>query len=274
MDNNMKIYEEKPRVNKNPMGVVSLILSAIGLVGSWIPLLNFISMILAAAGIVVGLISIVMVCLKKAGMVVLPILGLVFGVLTFILSASVNNAVVDQSKKSSAIGSQSSSIVTPQENSSQSPDSATTQENNSQSSSKNENTQNSSTESKEYKVGDAVSWDGKEITVTDVERDYKPKYSTEKNGKEFVKITINIVNKSNENINVSPLNFKIQDSDGAQKTLGGNTFFIDDQLESATLTPGGSKKGAVVFEVKKGDNNLKLICASDILFSNTIEIKL
>lgn len=263
MEGNMKIFDEEPKVKRgNPMGIVSLVLSAVGLVGSWIPLLNVISMILAAAGIVVGVISIVMVCLKKAGLVILPILGLVFGGLTFLLGTSVNNAVVDQSKKPSVASSQSSSTVTSQENSSGS-------------SPKSENKQNNSTEDREYKVGDAVSWDGKEITVIDVEKNYKPQYSEAKSGKEFIKVTISVLNKSDKDVSVGPMNFKAQDSTGAKEDVESCTYSLSDQFESATLTPGGSRKGSIVFEVNKDDKDLKLVCsASNIFSSDTLEIKL
>ena len=277
MNDNMKIFEEEPRVKKgNPMGIVSLVLSGIGLVGSWIPLLNLISMILAASGIVVGIISIIMVCLKKAGMVVLPILAVIFGLLTFLFGTSVNTAVFDQNKKSTVTSSSSSSTVSPQEKSSQSSNNVTPQENNSQDSSNNsQSNTNDNKEYREYKVGDKVSWDGKEITVTNVDRNYKPEHSEAKDGKEFIKVTIEVLNKSDKDKTLSSMDFKIQDSTGAKEYESGYTYLLSDQLKSATLTPGGSRKGAILFEVKKDDKDVKLVCSSsDIFSSDTLEIKL
>ena len=253
MDNKEEIVEKKPEKLGNPTGIVSLVLSGVALLGSWIPIINVISMLLAVAGIIVGVVSLIMVLLKKAGMIILPILGIVFAIFTFSLGSSVNNAIFGSSTSSSASSSQSSST-----------DSTPSKEDNSK-----------QDENKEYKVGDVISWGGREITVTDVDKKYVPEYSKAKSGKEFIKVTINVVNKSSNDLSVNPLDFKVQDSTGAKETISGSTYSLSDQFKSATLVPGGSRKGSLVFEVNKNDNNLKLICSTNILFSgNELKIKL
>lgn len=250
----MKNVSEKSKKLGNPVGIASLIVSGVALIGSWIPLFNVISMVLGVAGIIVGLISLIMVMLKKAGMIILPILGVVFGIISICLGVSVNNSVFGSTSSESSSSSSSSQIVTQKDDAK---------------SSKQEN------KSKEYKVGDVISWEGKEITVTDVDKKYTPKYSTAKSGKEFIKVTLNVVNKSDKDKAVSPLNFKVQDSTCAQEAPDGSTYSLSDQFESATLVSGGSRKGSIVFEVNKDDENLKLICTSDnILSDDKIEIKL
>lgn len=256
MDSNVEIknLEKSPKKLGNPTGIVSLVISGIAFLGSWIPLINVISMFLAVAGIIVGAISLIMVLLKKAGMIILPILGIVFGILTFALGSSVNNTVLGSATSSTTSSSQSTGV--------------SSEENSSQSSSED-------TKSKEYKAGDVISWAGREITVTDVDKKYVPGYSKAKSEKEFIKVTINVVNKSDKDLSVNPLNFKVQDSTGAKETVAGSTYSLSDQFESATLIPGGSRKGSLVFEVNKDDNNLKLICSTSSLFSgNELEIKL
>lgn len=249
MEENMQKFEGKPRTKRNIMGIISLVLSAVGLVGSWIPVLNLISILLAVAGVVLGIISIVMVCLKKAGLIVLPILGVVFGVLAITLGIIVNTTVFKEAKKSLTTGTQTSSVVSTQNN--------------------------STTAKKVYKVGDKISWDGKEITITDVDRNFKAKYSKPKSGKEFVKVTINLSNESNKDISASPFSFKMQDSTGSKGTLESCTYSLSDTFDLATLVPGGSKKGSIVFEVNKDDTDLRLVCtASSALPSEELEIKL
>lgn len=252
MDNKEVMVEKKPEKSGNATGIVSLVISGIAFLGSWIPIVNIISMILAVAGIIVGAVSLIMVLIKKAGMIIFPILGIVFGILTFALGTSVYS-IFSSGTSSSTSGSQSSSTS-----------SASSKENNTE---KNEN--------KEYKVGDVIFWEGREITVTDVDKNYKPQYATAKSGQEFIKVTINVVNKSSNDLSVNPLDFKVQDSTGAKETISGSTYSLSDRFESATLSSGGSRKGSLVFEVNKDDNNLKLICSTNILFSgNELEIKL
>lgn len=252
MDNKEVMVEKKPEKSGNATGIVSLVISGIAFLGSWIPIVNIISMILAVAGIIVGAVSLIMVLIKKAGMIIFPILGIVFGILTFALGTSVYS-IFSSGTSSSTSSSQSSSTS-----------SASSKENNTE---KNEN--------KEYKVGDVISWAGREITVTNVDKKYVPEYSKAKSGKEFIKVTINVVNKSSNDLSVNPLDFKVQDSTGAKESISGSTYSLSDQFESATLSSGGSRKGSLVFEVNKDDNNLKLICSTNILFSgNELEIKL
>lgn len=288
MAEEVKVSEEKTNVKKNILGIISLVLSSVGLVGSWIPILNVVSILLAAAGIVLGIISIVMVCLKKAGMIALPILGLVFGAITIALGTVVNNVVIDASKNISTNSAQPTTTTTTQDstnksdNSSSGSNNSTTQGNNSQNSTKNDNTQNSTntqgnatTQNKVYGVSDIISWDGKQIIVTDTVRNYKAKYAKPKSGKEFIKVTISIVNKSDKDMLVSPMKFKVQDSTGAQVYMESCTYSLADPFQSATLAPGGSRQGSIVFEVNKNDTDMKLICtASTALPADALEIKL
>lgn len=252
MDNKEVMVEKKPEKSGNATGIVSLVISGIAFLGSWIPIVNIISMILAVAGIIVGAVSLIMVLIKKAGMIIFPILGIVFGILTFALGTSVYS-IFSSGTSSSTSSSQSSSTS-----------SASSKENNTE---KNEN--------KEYKVGDVISWEGREITVTDVDKNYKPQYATAKSGQEFIKVTINVVNKSSSDISVRISNFEVQDSNGVKEDYDASTFSLSDQFEEATLVPGGSRKGSLVFEVNKDDNNLILLYSPDSRFSNkALKIKL
>lgn len=139
-----------------------------------------------------------------------------------------------------------------------------------------ENTDNKESSSNTYKVGDKITFEGEEVTVVSVERNYNTgnQYQTPKDGEEFVKISINIKNVSNKNISVNPLEFKIQSSDGALESPNYNTYSLDDQFESAELVPEGTRSGSIIFEVPKDDANLKLVYTPSILSAKSITIEL
>ena len=138
------------------------------------------------------------------------------------------------------------------------------------------NSDSSKNENSVYKVGDVIHFEGEEIKVTNVQRNYNTgnEYSKPASGKEFVKVTVTIKNTSNSNISVNPLEFKIQDSNGAQKSLASESYIIDDKFDSAELIPGGTKTGSIIFEVPKNDAGLKLIYEPNAFSGEQISIKL
>lgn len=67
-----------------------------------------------------------------------------------------------------------------------------------------------------YKVGDTVTLDGQEIVISKVERNYKPNsdYIKPGDGKEYVKIDLQIKNTSDEQIDYSAFYWNIEDGGG------------------------------------------------------------
>ena len=119
--------------------------------------------------------------------------------------------------------------------------------------------QETKTEEKtEFKVGDIIAFDGKELTVEKVERNYSTgnQFVTPKDGKEFVKVNLKVENKSDGEMSYNFLEFKIEDSNGSVE-LGSIMANSDDSLGSGELTKGGKKSGSIVFEVPAG-SSLKL----------------
>lgn len=129
-------------------------------------------------------------------------------------------------------------------------------ENTSSSSSSEKN--NTSEEKTEFKVGDIIAFDGKELTVEKVERNYDTgkTFVTPKDGKEFVKVNVKIENKSDNELSYNALDFSIEDSEGSIEThnIMANA---DDAIVAGNLAKGGKKTGSVIFEVPAG-SNLKL----------------
>lgn len=108
-----------------------------------------------------------------------------------------------------------------------------------------------------FKVGDVIALRGFEVTVTNIKRNWTAEYDKPKSGKELVKVTVKIENKTDKTAEYSPMDWKMEDSDGSIEdytiTLGN-----DDQLSSGQLAAGGKKTGSLVFSVPKGDKKLKL----------------
>ncbi|TWP17043.1 DUF4352 domain-containing protein, partial [TM7 phylum sp. oral taxon 352] len=62
----------------------------------------------------------------------------------------------------------------------------------------NATSENKPTEKTTFKVGETIAFDGKEVTVKSIDRDWKSdnQFIKANDGKEFVKVNVSIVNKS------------------------------------------------------------------------------
>ncbi len=127
-----------------------------------------------------------------------------------------------------------------------------------------------------FKVGDIISFDEKEVTLTNVTRNYDTgnSFSKPKDGKEFVKVTVEIINKSKIEISYNNYDFKMKDGNGAIKTPEIETYSLSDSLELGKLSPNGKVKGSMIFEVPKGDQELSLIYKPSFWSNKKIEIKI
>ena len=107
-------------------------------------------------------------------------------------------------------------------------------------------------EKTEFKVGDVISFEGRELVVESVDRNYKTgnEFIKPKDGKEFVKVKVKIENKSREKLSYNTLDFKMEDANGAiESPTFVSTANTADDLSSGELAKGGKKIGSVVFEV-------------------------
>ncbi len=138
------------------------------------------------------------------------------------------------------------------------------------------NSDSSKNENLEYKAGDVINFEGEEITLTNVQKNYNTgnQYSKPASGKEFIKVTVTIKNVSNENISVNPLEFKIQTSNGVQESVSGETYSLDDKFISAELISQGTITGSIIFETPKDDSSLKLVYQPNLFKGKQISINL
>jgi hypothetical protein len=137
------------------------------------------------------------------------------------------------------------------------------------------NTGNSSSQSEkgaektEFKVGETASFNDKSITVTEVQRNYDTgnQFAKPESGKEFVIVTVNIVNNSNSNLDYNTFEFKMQDSNGVQQSEAF-TALTEGKLNTGSLAKGGKITGKLAYEVPKDDARLKLLYQNFSFFDN------
>lgn len=141
----------------------------------------------------------------------------------------------------------------------------------------NDGSSSQNTSNKEvFSVGDIIAYDNKEITVVSVTRNYNTgnQFLHPDEGKEFIKVSVKIENKSNDKISYGTWDWEIQDSDGDIKSVAGIQYATDGALGSGDLAAGGKKSGDLYFEVPAGDTGLVLHYKSSFWSSKTVDIKL
>ncbi|GAB6613057.1 MULTISPECIES: DUF4352 domain-containing protein [Bacillus] len=125
---------------------------------------------------------------------------------------------------------------------------------------------------KDFKVGDAIEQKGYKMTVTGVEKkDSLGEFSNAPEGSEYVIANVEFENVGEKNLPYNNMYFSMQNSDNVIVNTSVEGFTLNDSLKSGELAAGGKVAGKVVFEAKKGDNNLTLIY-KPLNFSN-VEIK-
>jgi hypothetical protein len=130
-------------------------------------------------------------------------------------------------------------------------------------------------EKTEFAVGETIDIDSKQLTVTNVERNYETgnQFSKPESGNEFVLVTVTIQNNSKSDLMYSTFNFQLQDSNGV-KHNEAITALTEGRLNTGTLAPGGKITGKLAYEVPQGDTGLKLVFESGSLFDKTVTVKL
>lgn len=137
-----------------------------------------------------------------------------------------------------------------------------------------DNSSSSSEQKTEFTKGETVSFDSRELTVTDVQRNYQTgnEYLQPESGNEFVIVTVTLKNNSDSNMDYNTFDFKLQDSNGVQKDEDF-TVLSEGKLNSGSLAPGGTVTGKLGYQVMKDDAKLKLIYNGS-LFGKTVTINL
>ena len=129
-------------------------------------------------------------------------------------------------------------------------------------------------EQPEYHVGDVIDYEGTQITVLSVERNipFDDLYRAPKDGYEFIKIIVRIVNRSDIPVSYNVFSWIIKDSTGAYNDCFDNGD-SPDALNSGDLAKDAEVTGAIVFEVPEGDSGL-LLSYQHSFSSPVIQIRL
>lgn len=112
----------------------------------------------------------------------------------------------------------------------------------------------------EFKIGDSVEYKDIRLTVTRTEISNGSDYNKPDEGKEFIHIYLKIENIGDGKLDVGPLDYKIQTSNGQLLgyDLAAAIDVEENQLDSLELMKGGSVEGIIGFSVPTDDNGLIL----------------
>lgn len=123
----------------------------------------------------------------------------------------------------------------------------------------NEENKENEDKKKTFNQNETVKFKGIKFSITNVEKHKGTKYNKPKDGFEYVEVTIKIENTSEEKYDYSPLDWKMQNSQGQELDTNFSALKdYDEQLDYADLRPGGTVTGKLGFEQPKGDAGLYL----------------
>lgn len=122
-------------------------------------------------------------------------------------------------------------------------------------------------------VNEVASYEGVEYTVTNVETSNGDDWDTPSDGKEYIVVTVNIENKSEETVSYNEFDWKMLNNEGQLDDVAFVTFASDDELSSGELTSGGKKSGKLVFEEPKDAETLTLQYFYNSLFDEEASLE-
>lgn len=125
-----------------------------------------------------------------------------------------------------------------------------------------------------FKVGDTIKVDNAELTVTKVSKSDGSDYDKpQKDGDEFVIVSVTIKNTGNDKVAYNPMYFKMKNSQGQITDEAFTTVNQSTLLQSGDLSAGGNVSGDIDFEESKGDSGL-ILQYLNTLGSTVAQIKL
>ncbi len=98
------------------------------------------------------------------------------------------------------------------------------------------------------------------LVVNEVQWNYVPPRNAPRPqvGNALARANVTVTNTSNGDINLNPVTFKMQDSNGVQRD-GRSAPEMPTPITVGSIAPGGTATGNVVLEYPEGDPNLKLV---------------
>lgn len=122
---------------------------------------------------------------------------------------------------------------------------------------------------REYNQGDVITYNDIQYSITNVEKTKgENMFLQAKDGYEYVKVTINIKNNSDEKISYNPLDFQMVNGEGLEASFFSITAEDDILLNSGEFDSGGTVEGVIIWEQKEGDPGLKVRYYENVLFDD------
>lgn len=121
------------------------------------------------------------------------------------------------------------------------------------------NNEAESEEKTEFGLNEPIEFEGRILEVTNVEKSSGNDFDRPKEGKEYIIVTVNITNSSDDVISYNPYDFKMQNSQGQIEDQAFTIIDSDTSLSSGELAEGGNISGTITFEQPVDDPDLRLI---------------
>lgn len=250
-------WQPAPAKGSNGLATAGFVLGLIGVLGSWIPILNFLSIVLGVIGIVLALVG-----LAKSGKVGagkgLAIAGVVLSALAIILPIVVNVAFVNAVDEVIDEGTKTTVTSTDGEKSSS-----------------NDEGSLGSDRSNPAPLGSAVSGDDWTVTVNSVKKVSSDSMGqSAASGSTLIKVNVTAKYTGDDKQGDSAwtsLKFVTSDGTTIDSTDGSSLFIAEDEFDSLTkLYTGGSETGDQILEVpSKGWKDGVLAVSPSLLSDDT-----
>lgn len=225
---------------KKVLGILSIVIGAIALILSWIPIVNNFAAVLAVIGVILGLIAFLV---NRKHKKLLAWIGTILSVVSFAIvmgtQSMYSNAIDDVAGKN---------------------DTQATNEDNSNNKSSQESSTSSSEENKTFNVGDTVEQkNGMKIKVDSVEYKDGGEFDDLDDGKQFVVVHLTLDNKGTKTLDYNEYDYKLDDNgkqtdfDSFMSDENGNDVYSD-MLESGSLRPNSSMTGTIIGQAVTSDS--------------------
>lgn len=225
---------------KKVLGILSIVIGAIALILSWIPIVNNFAAVLAVIGVILGLIAFLV---NRKHKKLLAWIGTILSVVSFAIvmgtQSMYSNAIDDVAGKN---------------------DTQATNEDNSNNKSSQESSTSSSEENKAFNVGDTVEQkNGMNIKVDSVEYKDGGEFDDLDDGKQFVVVHLTLDNKGTKTLDYNEYDYKLDDNgkqtdfDSFMSDENGNDVYSD-MLESGSLRPNSSMTGTIIGQAVTSDS--------------------
>lgn len=215
-------------IEKKTLGILAIVFGGLGLLLSWIPIVNNFAFLLGVVSLVLGVIALV---INRKNKKLLSVIGTVLSIATIIVVIATQGFYANSLDKATKSYNKEVKKI----------DSSSSSEDQSSSAS------SSSNAKKDFKVGETASINGVEYTVTKVSySNGDGDLNTPDNGKQYVFVDVTIKNNSDKDYEYNPLDFQLSNNGNKTDNDYVDDSFVQNQFTSGTLSPNASYSGTWV----------------------------